>query len=136
MSDKATQLAELDTKMLAMPAAEMRDLVLKLASALYPFSAFADVLEPGDHDENHPWSGSYVHLGDDEGDDVNINKDSKPDTAIVQAGTSWRGVPASYITGLSLEDFRVAAEAMNGDVGSWLHEKVKRADAIIKANTR
>lgn len=82
--------------------------VAELERALAPFVGFADVLNPGDN--GHSSFGIYA----DADDDKSVYRDAEgaekypDDKVIIAAGAGWPRVPASYVTHLTMGDFRQA----------------------------
>lgn len=82
------------------------DELAKMREALRPFADFADVMEPGEC-HGKPWHSSVSVC--DEADEMQAGLPD--DTPIISAGSGWPKIPASYVTGLTLGDFRRAARA-------------------------
>jgi hypothetical protein len=90
-----------------------------MREALAPFLAFADVLEPG-NDGDRPWY-SWVYLPyppgeDDEGNELSFKEGMPDETRVVGVSASWSKVPATYVHGLRLGDFRRLKAALSSEI--------------------
>lgn len=77
---------------------------LEMADALVPFAAMADVID-NDGEPGHEARATGLKFYEEANE---VSKDTPSDTPVLSACGSWNRTPASYVTGITIGDFRKA----------------------------